>query len=109
MTYLWAKKDAVKSPDSVGVEKQVGRTWLGKEKQVLKPNRSEPLQSDSIKGKKALARVKALINSHGTSRAAKEKIFSLNHHNQGRSAQSYDGDQGTRVALDFQFTTTLCP
>ena len=70
----WAKKDVVGSPDSVGVEKFMGRTGLGEEKQVPKPSRSVPNQSGSVKRKKALARARALkVNSPGTVRAAEEK------------------------------------
>ena len=38
MANSWAKKGAVESPDSIGVENHVDRTGLGKEKQLLKPN-----------------------------------------------------------------------
>ena len=107
--HSWAKKGAVESPDNMGVENHVDRTGLGKEKQILKPNQSEPLLSDSVKGKKALARVKALkVNSPGANRAAKETIFFLNQYTQGRSTQRCDGGQGTRASSDFQFTATSC-
>ena len=76
MDNSWAKKGAVESPDSMGVENHVDWTGLGKEKQLLKPNQSEPLLSGSVKGKKALARVKALkVNSPSDNRVAKEKNF----------------------------------
>ena len=54
-------------------------------------------------------RARALINSSGTSRAAKGNFFSLNHLNQGRSTQNCDGNQGNQIASDFQFTATVCP
>lgn len=90
---LWAQKEVVGSPVSVGVEKNIGQTGLGKEKQVFKPNHNKPNQSDLVKGKKACARARALkVNSLGAVKAVKEKILSLNHHKQGRSAQSCDGN-----------------
>ena len=52
MPNSWAQKDVVGSPDSLRVEKHLGRTGLGKEKQFPKPNRSEPIQSYSVKGRK---------------------------------------------------------
>ena len=65
--------------------------------------------SGSVKGKKALARVKTLkVNSLGANRAAKETIFSLNQYTQGRSAQRCDGGQGTRASSDFQFIAMSC-
>ena len=65
--------------------------------------------SVSVKGKKGLARGKALqVNSSGTNRAAKEKIFSLNQYTQGSSTQRCDGGQGSRASSDFQFTATSC-
>ena len=109
MTESWAKLDAGQSPDNMGVEKQVDWIGPGNVKQVIKPNRNEPLQRDSVKGKKALVRARALINSSGTSRAAKGNFFSLNHLNQGRSTQSCDGNQGNQMSSDFQFTAAVCP
>ena len=108
-TNSWAKKGAVVSPDSIGVENNVDRTGLGKEMQTLKPKQSDSLLSVSVKGKKTLARGKALqVNSSGTNRAAKGKIFSLNQYTQGSSTQRCDGGQGSRASSDFQFTATSC-
>ena len=109
MSESWAKVDAGQSLDNMGVEKQVDQTGLGNVEQSIKPNRNETLQRDSVKGKKAMARARALTNSPGTSKAAKGNFFSLNQLNQGRSTQSSDGDQGNQIASDFQFTATACP
>ena len=63
----------VKAPNAW---KDTGRTGLGKEKQNSKPN-----SSVSVKGKKALARAKAIQdNSSGTTRVAKGKVNPLTHH-----------------------------
>ena len=72
----WAQKVSERSPESLGVEKDTGQTGLGKEKQNSKPN-----SSVSVKGKKALARAKAIQdNSSGTTRVAKGKVNPLTHH-----------------------------
>ena len=108
MSESWAKVDAEQSLDNMRVEKQVDQTGPGNVEHGIKPNRNETLQRDSVKGKKAMARARALTNSPGTSRAAKGIFFSPNHLNQGRSTQSSDGDQGNQIASDFQFTATAC-
>ena len=108
MPNSWAKRDVVGSPNSVYVEKFMGRTRLGEE-QVPEPSRSAPNQSSSVKGKKALACARALIvNSPGAVRAAKEKILSQNHHTQDRSTHSCDADQQPRISSKFQFTAATC-
>jgi len=101
----WAQKEVEGQSDSVGVDKGVGRTGLGKEKKGSKPN-----QSDSVKGKKALARARALqANSSGPARVERGKSPSLIHHTQTRPAQSYNGDQQPQVPPGFQFTAASCP
>ena len=105
----WAKVDAGLSLDNVRVEKQVDRAGPGNVEHGFKPIRSESLPRESVKGKKALARAKAITNYPGTSRAAKGFLFSQNHFNQGRSTQSSDGGQDKQIASDFHFTVTACP
>ena len=105
----WAKGDAGQSLDNVRVEKQVDRAGPGDVDHGFKPTRGENLPRDSVKGKKAMARAKANINSPGTSRAAKGFLSSQIHFNQGRSTQRSDGDLDKRIASEFLFTATACP
>ena len=59
------------------VMSQIG---LGEE-QMPKPSHSAPNQSGSVKGKKSLARARALnVNSLDAFKAAENKIHSLKHH-----------------------------
>nr|POE89719.1 uncharacterized protein CFP56_49491 [Quercus suber]POE89722.1 uncharacterized protein CFP56_49494 [Quercus suber] len=109
MSNSWDKKEVVGSLVNVGVEKVMGQTGFGKDKQVPKPNRSTPNQSDSVKGKKELARARAFkVNSPCAVRAAEEKILSLNHQSQDQIAQIGDGNQQSRTSSDFQFTAATC-
>ena len=105
----WAKVDAGQSLDNVRVEKQVDRAGPGNVEHGFKPIRSESLPKESVKGKKALARAKAITNYPGTSRAAKGFLFSQNQFNQGRSTQRSDGGQDKQIASDIRFTATACP
>ena len=76
------EKEMEGQPKSMGVDKDVGRTGLGKEKIGFKPN-----QGDLVKGKKALARARALqANSPGAARAERGKYVSLIQHTQSRFA-----------------------
>nr|POE55167.1 hypothetical protein CFP56_02169 [Quercus suber] len=105
----WAQKDATKSPANVGVEKHLGQTGLGKDEQILKPNRSEPILNGSVKRKKALTRARAItVNSPSAIRVAKGKILSLNQYKQDRAAQNCDGNQGLGVPTEFHFKETPC-
>ena len=96
-----AQKVSERSPESLGVEKDTDRTGLGKEKQTLKPN-----SSVSVKGKKALARAKAIQdNSSGTTKVAKGKVNPLTHHAKDQLSQSCDGDQQPWGSSELKFTT----
>ena len=82
-----------------------GRTGLGKEKQNSKPN-----SSVSVKGKKALARAKAIQdNSSGTTRVGKGKVDPLTHHAKDRPSQSCDGDQQPWGSSELNFTAAPYP
>jgi len=92
-------------PKSMGVDKNAGRTGLGKEKIGFKPN-----QGDSVKGKKALARARALqANSPSAARAERGKSVPLFQRTQTRLALNFDGDQQPGVPPGFQFTAATCP
>nr|POE49862.1 hypothetical protein CFP56_26778 [Quercus suber] len=101
----WVQKEGEGSLASMGVEKGTGRTGLGKEKINPKPNLSV-----SVKGKKAIARARALQdNSPGSIKVAKGKVHSLTHHAQDRTTQNCDGDQQPWGSSGFQFTATPYP
>lgn len=89
----------------MGVEKDIGRAGLGKEKYVLKPN-----SKDLVKEKGALAHAKAFQNIYyDTVREAEEKKLPLTFHTQDRSTQSSDGSQQLQDSPGFHFTATPWP
>jgi len=97
----WALKEIEESPNSMGLEKDANQDGLGKDKGALKPN-----AKNSMKGKKALARARAIQSSSlGAARVAKEKTLPSSLPNHNIKSQISDGDQQSWDSSSFLLTS----